>query len=90
MVWDGSTYLTTNNIKLFVADIDCFCDGANPTIVKFTVVKGHDGLHARPNIVVWVNAKTSVRGSGCNIRVHEAEAFGRIDGTRIDIRSTGC
>jgi hypothetical protein len=60
VVRDGSTYLTTDDIKLVMANIDCLCDGVNPTIVKFRVVKGHDGLYARPNIVVWVDTKTSV------------------------------
>ena len=60
VVRDGSTYLTTNDIKLVMTNIDCFCDGVNPTIVKFWVVKGHDRLYARPNTVVWVDTKTSV------------------------------
>jgi hypothetical protein len=60
VVRDGSTYLTTNDIKLIMANIDWIFDGVNPAIVKFRVVKGHDGLYARPNIVFWVNAKTSV------------------------------
>jgi hypothetical protein len=60
VVRDGSTYLTANDIKLIMANIDCFCDRVNPTIVEFRVVKGHDRLYARPNIVVWVDGKTSV------------------------------
>jgi hypothetical protein len=43
-----------------MANTDDLCDGVNPTIVEFRVVKGHDGFYARPNIVVWVDAKTSV------------------------------
>jgi len=61
----------------------------HPTIVKFRVVKGHDGVYARPNIVFWVDVKASVRVCGCNISVHEAKAFGGGDGARIDILSTG-
>ena len=60
MVRDVSTYLTTNEVKFGMANIDCLCDGVNPTIVKFRVMKGHDGLYARPNVIVWVDAKASL------------------------------
>lgn len=60
MVRNGRTYLTTNDVKFVMANIDCFCDGLNPTMVKFRVVKGHDGLYARPDVVVWMDAKASV------------------------------
>lgn len=60
VVRDGSAYLTTNDIKLLMANIDCLCDGVDPAIVEFRVVKGHDRLYARPNIVFGVDAKTSV------------------------------
>jgi hypothetical protein len=56
VVRDGSTYLTTNDIKLVMTNINCLCDGVNPTIVKFRVVKGHDRLYARPDIVFWVDS----------------------------------
>ena len=88
MVRDGSAYLITNEIELVMANIDCFCDRANPTVVIFRVVKCHNGFYARPNIVVWMDAEATFGGCGCNIGVHEAQAFGRFDGARIDIRYT--
>lgn len=72
MVRDRSTYLITNDVKLGMTNIDCLCDRVNPTVVKFRVVEGHDGLYARPHIVFWVDAKAPVCGSGCNVLVHEA------------------
>jgi len=55
-----------------MADIDSLCDRAEPKIVIFGVVKGHDGFHAGPCIIVWMYAKAAVcRGAG-NIGVHEA------------------
>ena len=66
------TYLALDKIQLFLANVDGFCDGAKPNVIIFGVVKGHDGFHARPGIIVWMYAKAAVcRGTG-NIGVHEA------------------
>ena len=72
MVRDGSTYLTTNEIELLVANIDCFCDGTNPKIVIFRVMESHDRFNAGPNIVVRMDAKATLFNCSCNIGVHEA------------------
>lgn len=60
VVRDGSAYLITNEIKLVMANIDCFCDRANPTVVIFRVVKSHNGFYARPYVVVWMDAKATL------------------------------
>lgn len=57
---EARTYLTTNKIELLVANINCFRDGTNPKIVIFRVMKGHDGFYAGPNIIVRMDAKTTV------------------------------
>jgi hypothetical protein len=60
-----------------MANVDGFCDRAEPNVVIFGVVKGHDGFHARPCVAVWMYAKAAVRRYAGNIGVHEAEALGR-------------
>jgi hypothetical protein len=66
------TYLVPNKVQLFIANVDGFRDRAKPNIVIFGVLKGHDGFHAGPSIIVWVYAESAVcEGSG-NVGVHEA------------------
>jgi hypothetical protein len=43
-----------------MTDIDCFCYGADPNVIVFGVVKGHDGVHARPLIIVGMYAEAAV------------------------------
>ena len=67
--------MSANDVKLVMTDVnhacEC-CDGANPDIIKFWVVKGHDGFYAGPTDIVGMYAKTAVIRSGCNIGIHEA------------------
>jgi hypothetical protein len=66
------TYLVPDKIQLFMADVDGLCDRAEPNIVIFGVVKGHDGFHAGPCIIVWMYAEAAVCRSAGNVGVHEA------------------
>lgn len=60
-----------------MADGSCTCgEGANPTVVKFRVMKSQDGLYAGPRGIFGVDLQAAIIGATCDIRVHEAESFG--------------
>jgi hypothetical protein len=54
------TYLTADGIELGMTDIDYLCEGTNPDIVIFRVVESHDGLYARPGVIVGMYAKAAI------------------------------
>jgi len=56
---DG-TYLAANKIQLLMTNIDGFCEGANPNIIIFGIMKGHDRFYARPGIVVRMYAEVTI------------------------------
>ena len=56
---DG-TYLTANKIQLFMTNVDGFCEGTNPNIIIFGIMKGHDGFYARPGIIVRMYAEVTI------------------------------
>jgi hypothetical protein len=43
-----------------MTNIDGSCDGANPDIIIFGIMKSHDRFYAGPGIIVWMYAEVTI------------------------------